>query len=73
MGKMANNNKTSIKIIGLVLEALALPFLVAVAILLNMPTKNLEIIVGLLLIGALIFIAGLTLTIISHLPKEKEK
>jgi uncharacterized membrane protein len=72
MRKMTND-KTSTKIVGLIFEALALPFLVAVAILLNMPTKNLEIIMILFLIGFLMFIAGLTLRIISHLSKEKEK
>jgi VIT1/CCC1 family predicted Fe2+/Mn2+ transporter len=61
------------RIVGLILEAIALPFLVAVALLFNMPDKNLGVIAVLLLAGALLFIAGLTLTIFSHIPKEKEK
>lgn len=66
---MTNNEK----IIGLVLEALALPFLVIVAILLNMPNKDLGTITILLIIGIFIFIPGLILVAISHLPKEEEK
>jgi VIT1/CCC1 family predicted Fe2+/Mn2+ transporter len=61
------------RIVGLILEAIALPFLIAVALLFNMPDKNLGVIAVLLLAGALLFIAGLTLTIFSHIAKEKEK
>jgi len=58
------------KVIGIILEALALPFLVIVAILLNMPNKDLGIIGVLLLIGIIVFLAGF---IFSHLPKKAEK
>jgi len=57
------------KIIGLTLEVLALPFLVIVAVLLNMTEKNLGIIGLLLFIGICLFIPGL---ILSHMPQKGE-
>jgi len=58
------------KITGLILEALALPFLVIVAILFNMPNKDLGTIGILLLIGIILFLAGF---VFSRLPKEEKE
>ena len=58
------------KTIGILLEALALPFLVIVAILFNMEEKNLGEITILLIIGIILFFSGFML---SHIPKEDKK
>jgi len=56
------------KILGILLEALALPILIIVAVLLNMENKNLGIIGLLLGFGACMFILGFT---ISRIPQEQ--
>jgi Na+/phosphate symporter len=63
-------NKTSSKTIGLILEALALPILIIVAVLLDIPDKDLGAIGVLLFFGACMFFTGL---ILSHLPQENGK
>lgn len=56
------------KILGILLEILALPILIIVAVLLNMENKNLGIIGLLLGFGTCIFILGF---IISRIPQER--
>lgn len=47
--------------LGLILEALALPILITVAIMLNIPEKNLDQITILLGIGIILFVSGFML------------
>jgi hypothetical protein len=63
-------SKISLKTIGLILEALGVPILIIIAVLLNMPDKNLGAIGVFLTVGVCMFFTGL---ILSHLPQEKEK
>ena len=58
------------KIIGVLLEALALPILIVVAVLLNMENKNLGMIGFLLGIGACMAFLGFILT---RIPKEQQQ
>jgi len=57
---------STVKTIGRILEVLALPILIIVAVLLNLENKNLGIIGLLLGSGSCMFILGL---ILSHLPQ----
>jgi hypothetical protein len=68
--KVASHCNIPVRTIGIILEVLALPFLIIIALLLNMPDKDLRVIGILLLVEVLMFLAGL---ILSHLPKEMEK
>ena len=69
--KRKNPEETpTVKTIGRILEVLGLPFLIVVAVLLNMETKNLAMIDLLLAVGVTLFVVGL---IFSHLPQENEK
>jgi cobalamin synthase len=64
------NSSVPLKTIGLILEALALPILIIVAVLLNIPDKDLGAIGVLLAFGGCMFFTGL---ILCHLPQETEK
>ena len=52
---------TQRRTLGLILEALALPILITVAIMLNIPEKNLDQIAVLLGIGIILFVSGFML------------
>jgi hypothetical protein len=65
--------KSNERNIGLILEALALVILVVVALQMNTPDKNLGLIGILVITAILLFIPGIILVVISHLPKQKEK
>jgi len=57
-----------VKTLGLLLEALALPILITVAVLLNIENKNLGIVGLLLSFGTSMFVVGFVL---AHLPKTR--
>jgi uncharacterized membrane protein len=59
-----------LRILGTILELLGVPILVIVAVLWNLPNKDLGTISVLFIIGVLLFFIGLML---SHLPSQKLK
>jgi hypothetical protein len=58
--------KISIRAVGLIIEALALPFLIVVAFLFEIPDRNLVTIGFFLAIGVCVFLVGLVL---HHFPE----
>jgi uncharacterized membrane protein len=68
--KSKNEEEDGLRTLGTILELVGVPILIIVAILLNMPDKDLGVISVLLVVGVCMFFAGLML---SHLPRQSEK
>lgn len=68
--EMTSKSKNTMKTIGLILEVLAIPLMIANIVLLKMPNTDLGTSTVLLIISNFALIIGLML---SHLPKQSEK
>jgi nitrate/nitrite transporter NarK len=62
----------TLRIMGRIFAALALPILILVALLLNIEDKSLPMIGLLLGVGGTLFTVGLIIIVISCLPQEKQ-
>lgn len=67
---MTEEELSTMKVIGRILEVLGVLILIIDAVLLNMPDKNLGLIGVLIIVGTLMFFTGL---IVVRLPSQEEK